>query len=188
MPQIIQFKIQLFDLEPAIWRRFVLPASFTLSGLHAAIQAVMGWQDSHLHMFVVDGQRYGVPDDEWNSAHPMLDEANHRLNSLLSEGQKFLYVYDFGDDWRHEITVEGIRDDSSEEVRPRCMAGEHACPPEDCGGPHMYPEFLDALFEPSHEDHDHYVEIYGEHDPEHFDLELAQTRLSALVPTRSRRQ
>ena len=117
----------------------------------------------------------------------MLDEANHRLNSLLSEGQKFLYVYDFGDDWRHEITVEGIRDDSSEEVRPRCMAGEHACPPEDCGGPHMYPEFLDALFDPSHEDHDHYAEIYGEHDPEYFDLELAQKRLSALVPTRSRR-
>ncbi len=186
MPQIIQFKVQLCDLEPAIWRQFVLPAAFTLSGLHAAIQAVMGWQDSHLHMFVVDGQRYGVPDHEWDSDHPMLDEANHRLNSLLSEGQKFLYVYDFGDDWRHEVTVDEVRDGSSEEASPTCIAGQHACPPEDCGGPYMYPEFLDALFDPSHEDHDHYAEIYGELDPEHFDLELAQKRLSALVSTPSR--
>lgn len=98
MPKVIQFKVQLFDIEPEIWRRIVLPASFTLSGLHAAIQAVMGWQDSHLHMFVIDGQRYGVPDDDWDSGHTISEEAYHRLSDLLAEGQKFLYVYDFGDD------------------------------------------------------------------------------------------
>jgi hypothetical protein len=180
MPKVIQFKVQLFDIEPEIWRRIVLPASFTLFGLHAVIQAVMGWQDGHLHMFVIDGQRYGLPDDDQDSNYSILEEANHRLNSLLSEGQKFLYVYDFGDDWRHEITVEDIRDGSSEEVLPTCIAGERACPPEDCGGPHMYPEFLEALSDPSHEDHDHYAEIYGEIDPEQFDLRFAQKRLAEL--------
>ena len=183
MPKVIQFKVQLCDIEPAIWRQIVLPASLTLFGLHAAIQSVMGWQDSHLHMFIIDGQRYGLPDDDWASGHTILEEANHRLSSLLSEGQKFLYVYDFGDDWRHEITVEEIREGSTEEASPTCIAGEHACPPEDCGGPYFYPEFIEALFDPTHEDHDHYSEIYGEHDPEHFDLTVAQKSLKALSPT-----
>ena len=88
----------------------------------------MGWEDSHLHMFIVDGQRYGVPDDEWGSDYPILEEADHRLNGILLEGQKFLYVYDFGDDWRHEITVEEIREDESDEVLPTCIAGR-ACLP-----------------------------------------------------------
>lgn len=182
MPKVIQFKVQLFDIEPEIWRQIALPASFTLFGLHAVIQPVMGWQDSHLHMFVIDGQRYGHPDGDRDSNYTILEEANHRLSSLLSEGQKFLYVYDFGDDWRHEITVEEIKEG---EVLPTCIAGERACPPEDCGGPHMYPEFLEALSDPSHEDHDHYTEIYGEHDPEQFDLTLAQKHLKTLDPTSS---
>lgn len=180
MSKIIQFKVQLLDIEPEIWRRITLPASFTFSGLHAAIQAVMGWEDSHLHMFTVDGQRYGIPDDEWGSDYKILEEANHRLNGVLSEGQKFLYEYDFGDDWRHEITVEEIREGGSEESMPTCIAGERACPPEDSGGPYFYPEFLEALSDPSHEDHDLYVDIYGEHDPEGFDLKLAQKYLGAI--------
>jgi hypothetical protein len=180
MPKVIQFKVKLSDIEPEIWRRIVLPGSFTLFGLHAAIQAVMGWQDGHLHLFVIDGQRYGFPDDDRDSNYTILDDANHRLSSLVSEGQKFLYVYDFGDDWRHEITVEDIRDGGSEEVLPSCIAGERACPPEDCGGPHMYLEFLEALSDHSHEDHDHYAEIYGEIDPEQFDLRFVQKRLAEM--------
>ena len=179
MPKVVQFKVQLIDIEPEIWRRFTLPGSFTFSGLHAAIQAVMGWEDSHLHMFTVDGKRYGVPEDESGSDYQILEEVNHRLNGVLSEGQKFLYVYDFGDDWHHEITVEEIRDG---EVVPTCIAGENACPPEDCGGPYFYPEFIDILFDPSHEDHDHYVELYDGYDPEKFDIKLASERLEALSP------
>ena len=181
MPKVFQFKIQLIDIEPEIWRRFTLPASFTLSGLHSAIQAVMGWEDSHLHMFIVDGQRYGVPDDASGSDYQILEEADHRLNGILLEGQKFLYVYDFGDDWRHEITVEEIREG---DAVPTCIAGENACPPEDCGGPYSYPEFIEILFDPSHEDHDHYVELYDEYDPEKFDIKLASERLETLSPGR----
>ncbi len=185
MSKVIQFKVQLLDIEPEIWRRITLPASFTFSGLHAAIQAVMGWEDGHLHMFIVDGQRYGILDDEWDSGQSILEEADHRLNGVLSVGQKFLYLYDFGDDWRHEITVEEIREGGKKELMPTCIAGERACPPEDCGGPYFYPEFLDALSDPSHEDHDHYVDIWGEHDPEGFDLKLAQKYLGALRPVGS---
>ena len=92
-----------------------------------------------------------------------------------------MYVYDFGDDWRHEVTVEEIRDGSAEEMLPTCIAGERACPPEDCGGPYMYPEILEVLSDSSHEDHAHYTEIYGDHDPEQFDLALAQKGLKALL-------
>lgn len=157
-----------------------------LSGLHAAIQSVMGWHDSHLHMFVIDGQRYGVPDEDVDSNYTILEEADHRMNSLLSEGQKFLNVYDFGDDWRHEVTVEEVREGSVEEMLPTCIAGERACPPEDCGGPYFYPELLQALSDPFHEDHVRYTEIYDEHDPEQFDLTLAQKSLKALSSTSTR--
>ncbi len=186
MPQVIQARVQLLDIELAIWRRIIMPASFMLSGLHTVIQSAMGWQDSHFHMFIIDGKRYGVPDENENSNYTILEEANHRLNSLLSEGQKFLYVHDFGDDWRHEISVEEIREGSTEEPSPTCIAGEHACPPEDRGGPYFYPEFIEALSDPTHEDHDHYSEIYGEHDPEQFDLTVAQKSLKALSPTTTR--
>jgi len=186
MLQIIQFKIQLAGIEPAIWRRITLPASSMRSDLHTAIQAVMGWHDSHLHMFVFDGKRYGVPDYDWDSDDELLNEASFRLDILLSERREFLYIYDFGDDWRHEIVVEEIRDGEGAESLPMCIAGERSCPPEDCGGPYFYPDFLEALSDPSHEDHDHYVAIHGEYDPEQFDLDLAQKRLKVLSPTSTR--
>lgn len=51
-------KIQLLDIEPAIWRRFVIPAAITLDRLHDVIQIVMGWTDSHLHDFTIADKRH----------------------------------------------------------------------------------------------------------------------------------
>ncbi len=183
MPEIAEFKIALADITPEIWRRVVVPASISLAGLHTVIQATMGWENSQLHMFMVGGHRYGIPeDDDWDNGRKLLEEADHRLGDLVTAGDWFLYVYDFGDDWRHEISVEALRPLGKNEAVPAVFAGQYACPPEDCGGPFSYPEMLEVLRNPGHEDHEHYIDWIDAFDAEAFDLGLAKNRLRARAP------
>jgi hypothetical protein len=58
-PSIYQLKITLLEIEPPIWRRIQVPSTMPLCCLHDAIQAVMGWTDSHLHQFDKDGKPLG---------------------------------------------------------------------------------------------------------------------------------
>jgi len=175
MPASISLHIRLSDIEPEIWRQVSVPANYTLAGLHFVIQAVMGWEDDHLHLFVIDGERYGVPDDA-SGGRPIAEEANVRLSHVLLEGHTFLYAYDFGDDWRHEIDVVKV----SDAIAPlACLDGKRACPPEDSGGPYAYADLVEAVQNPKSADPD-YLDWIGDFDPEEFDLELANKRLKAL--------
>ena len=187
MPEVAEIKIALADVTPEIWRRVVVPAATSLAGLHTVIQAAMGWEDSHLHMFMVNGHRYGIPeDDDGDSGSELLDAAQYRLGDLVVAGDRFFYIYDFGDDWRHEITVKALRPLGKNEAAPAILAGEYACPPEDCGGPFQYPEMLEALRDSDHEDHAHYRDWIGAFDAEKFDLDLANKRLRAhAFPSRT---
>ncbi|MFN6952479.1 MAG: plasmid pRiA4b ORF-3 family protein, partial [Albidovulum sp.] len=109
------------------------------------------------------------------------DERKQALRSILSKGMQFLYVYDFGDDWRHLVTVEDIAASASvRQFLPRCIAGARACPPEDCGGVHRYPDFLEALAEPDHPEHLDMVDWAGGFDPEVFSLSQANALIGAL--------
>jgi len=104
----------------------------------------MGWTDSYLHEFEVDGVRYGEPDS--GSGSEVHRGATARLHEVVpAVGARMLYTYDFGDDWRHEIVVEALG-----ELVPQasCLAGERACPPEDCKGPWGYAEMLVAVNDP----------------------------------------
>jgi len=151
----------------------------TLAGLHSAIQAVMGWEDAHIHMFTIDGTRYGNPENA-ASGREVLEEGNVRLAQVLSEGLHFLYTYDFGDDWRHEIYVESLVSGGESPQLPTCLAGENACPPENCGGPYGYPELVEAVRSPKSADSE-FLDWIGSFDPEHFDLSLANKRLRAQI-------
>jgi len=83
-----------------------------------------------------------------------------------------VYEYDFGDGWQHKIVVEKVQPPEESVQYPRCISGRRACPPEDCGGPYGYPEFLEALHDPNHPEHQMYSDwIGGEFDPEEFDLQ-----------------
>lgn len=186
MTEVAEIRITLAEITPEIWRRALVPASITLAGLHVVIQAAMGWEDAHLHMFQIDGNRYGLPENE-AGGREILDAVQYQFGDLVVEGDRLLYVYDFGDGWRHEITIEALRRLAENETVPAILAGEHACPPEDCGGPYQYPEMLAALGNTNHEDHRHYLEWIGEFDAKSFDLSLANKRLQALdFPSRSR--
>ena len=104
---VYEFKITLLDIKPLIWRSIRTP-DCTLDQLHEHIQTALGWTNSHLHQFEVDGQRYGDPDlldDGWEDDE-LIDSTKTRLRTILAKrrkGFRFFYEYDFGDGWRHEI-------------------------------------------------------------------------------------
>ena len=164
-------KIQLLDIEPAIWRRFVVPASITLDRLHDVIQIVMGWTDSHLHEFTIGNKRYTEYPE---SKEDGLACGRYRLADLVKQkGRTFHYLYDFGDGWEHELVLEESRYFNPElRTELACLDGQRACPPEDVGGVPGYFEFLNALKDPNHEEHESYTEWSGGNfDSERFGLE-----------------
>lgn len=150
--QIFQLRISLPDVTPQVWRRVLVPGGYTLDRLHRVIQQSMGWQDYHLHSFEIDGVQYGEPDPDGEL--PVHDELDVRLDMVASKGSRFLYTYDFGDWWKHEVVVEDIVSADPEERYPICVDGEWACPPEEVGGAFGYHEFLDALADPEHPQHE----------------------------------
>lgn len=164
-------KIQLLDIEPSIWRRFVVPASITLDRLHDVIQVVMGWTDSHLHEFTIGNKRYTEYPESKDDGQAC---GRYRLGDLIKQkGRTFRYWYDFGDGWEHELVLEESRYFSPElRIQLACLDGQRACPPEDVGGVPGYFEFLNALKDPNHEEHKSYTEWSGgSFDSERFDPE-----------------
>jgi hypothetical protein len=113
---------------------------------------------------------YGILDEEFESDNE--DESLYRLNQLTKKVKDSIYYeYDFGDGWEHKIVLEKILPYEKDMQLPQCLAGERACPPEDCGGAFGYADFLEVIMEPSHPEHESMLEwAGGDFDPEHFDL------------------
>ena len=177
---IYQLKITLMDSKPPIWRRVLVPSDIPLSRLHRIIQAAMGWSDYHLHQFIVGDIYSGVPEhDDW---HEVKDERRARLNQIApTEKSRFIYEYDFGDDWLHAVQVESILAPDPTRKLPVCIKGRRACPPEDVGGFGGYANFLEALNDPGHSEHELYTQwIGGEFDPEACDLDDINARLRVI--------
>jgi hypothetical protein len=142
---VFQLKVTLLDTKPPIWRRLLVDGSITLDGLHEVIQAAFGWWNCHLHEFEIGRARYGVPDPDSDFGPPSLDERTARLDAVAGEGASFHYTYDFGDNWRHKVTVEKVVPVEPGTAVPDCIGGRRACPPEDCGGPWGYQDLLESL-------------------------------------------
>jgi hypothetical protein len=182
-PKIYQLKITLKYIRPPIWRRIEVPSDVTLPQLHLVLQAAMGWTNSHLHQFRVGKTYYGNSDVGEFGELNLKDETKLRLSKLLTKPkQKIVYEYDFGDGWEHEILLEKALPRDSRVRYPRCLGGARACPPEDCGGIGGYANFLAAIRDPDHEEHEEYLEwIGGEFDPGEFDVEDFDNALRYLV-------
>lgn len=178
---IYQLKITLVDAKPPIWRRVQVSSDITLAKLHKIIQAAMGWYDCHLHEFEIHGQAYGQPMPELDFADIKSDRTL-RLNQFVTgEKFKFPYLYDMGDGWEHRILVEKVLPPDPEVRYPICIKGKRACPPEDCGGIWGYAEFLEAIRDPQHPEHDSMVEwIGGDFDSEAFDLDAHNRQLQKI--------
>jgi hypothetical protein len=167
---IYQLKIQLEGINPPIWRRLFVPGDINLGQLHEVVQEAMGWTNSHLHEFVIKGHHYSDPEAELEGSR---NELQYRL-SLVAPAirSEFDYFYDFGDGWEHKIVVEQtVETDKRYPGHPVCLAGARACPPEDCGGPLGYEDFLAAITNPKHKRHREMRDwIGGDFDAEHFEL------------------
>jgi len=184
--QAVELKISLRYLKPLIWRSFVVPGDIKLHRLHDVIQVVMGWTNSHLHSFGAGQQEYGMldPDDfgGGSSETNLRDERKHTLSDLVTKkGDKFTYIYDFGDDWVHEIKVVSVKPADEKMKAAICLAGERACPPEDCGGFPGYLQLLETLSDPKHPEHDSMLEwVGGDFNPEQFDLAAVNRALLGI--------
>ncbi len=178
-PLIYQLKISLKGIKPPIWRRVQLPGDTSLLKLHFILQVAMGWTNSHLHEFIINKQSYGNPDMDELGSRRTLDETEYLLKQVVpGKGVKFEYLYDFGDGWQHTIQVEDIIEPDEEHKFPACVAGRRACPPEDVGGIWGYTDFVEAILDPQHPEHENYLAWIGaEFDPEVFDLQQCDEEL-----------
>jgi hypothetical protein len=178
---VVTLTVTLLGTEPPVWRRLEVPSSLTLDRLHEILVTAMGWLDYHLHAFEIDGRRYGVPDDSFDF-DDTLPEEEIVLADLVGIGvDRFIYEYDFGDGWQHEIVIESVGESISGVSYPRCTAGERACPPEDCGGIPGFAEFVEVMADPRHPEHEAMSAWYGgEFDPAAFSAEVASSLLRML--------
>jgi hypothetical protein len=167
---IYQMKVMLADIEPPIWRRFLVVSDITLHKLHLILQTIMGWENYHLYEFTIDDKLYGEPDDEYEQ--DINRASRFRLSQVIhTEEQEFLYVYDYGDNWDHKIVVEKMLPVDQNAIYPFCLEGELACPPEDCGGVTGYMDMLEIISDPEHEEYKHIIAwLGGSFVPERFDM------------------
>ncbi|MBI2787819.1 MAG: plasmid pRiA4b ORF-3 family protein [Elusimicrobia bacterium] len=179
-----QLKVTLLGTNPPIWRRIAVSGRISLGHLHGVLLDSMGWDGGHMHLFHVGKADYG-------EMHPDLDHVEDQWEVRLcdvapKEKKRFVWEYDMGDTWLHEIVVEKI-DPAGPPLKGAsfCLDGARACPPEDCGGVYGYEDLLKAIRDPKHEGHGEMLEwVGGEFDPEAFDLKETNKALSRLKETR----
>jgi yecA family protein len=187
--EILQLKISLLGTKPLIWRRIQIPDNYTLANLHAVIQEAMGWSDYHFHEFLIDRHTYCPPDDDGGEdSATARDERRYSLQELHRELLGgFTYVYDYGDDWLHEIKVEKVIPVAEGVLYPVLLAGKRACPPEDIGGVPGFLHLLEILADPKQDVADVFGEQLGDYDPVRFSKEeMAEinSRLRQMSPSK----
>ncbi len=177
MAKVFQIRVDLLYVRPPIWRRFLVKPTTRLDSFHEMLQDIMGWYNCHLWHFQLGDEYYGLVNPFWES--DIQDASKVKLSqALLGEGDKIEYVYDFGDDWQHTVKLEKIVDAEKGQHYPIVVKGKRNCPPEDCGGSWGYAEFLEAIQNKKHPEHEDLLEwVGGEFDPEAFDIEYINREL-----------
>jgi len=183
--KVLQFKVTLLETDPPVWRRLQVPGCYSFWDLHCAITDAFGWLDYHLHLFTIHNPRtgeedhIGIPDED---DHDIIEKDLTGYVTLpgwsteISRYFKTLnpnadYSYDFGDGWHHTVDLEEILPREAGVAYPRCIGGEMACPPEDCGGSSGYERFKKAITQLNAKDHDELLAWAGGwFDPEWFDV------------------
>lgn len=173
-----QFLVVLAGTQPLVWRRIQVPRTATYWDLHVAIQDAMGWEDRHLHEFRIGvpgegrGVRIGLDQDDDDVESPLVLGWERKLAEDFGSPYAQLamtYNYDFGDDWLHGVIHEGIAMPERPFSHALCLAGERACPPEDCGGIYGFEDVLLALAHPEVADEELLGWIPRDYDPTTFE-------------------
>ncbi len=177
--KVFQFKVTLNNIRPAIWRRFQVRSNITLKRLAATIIIVMDWDNCHLHQFEIGKKKYTIPHEDFDGVEDFEDEGDFRLCDFSpDEIKRFVFEYDFGDGWEHAVLLEKVLEPQKGVKYPLCLAGERNCPPEDCGGPWGYKNFLEVIRDTKHPEHVEMLEWAGDDfDSEEFDVNITNLSL-----------
>ena len=184
---IARIRIELQDLEPKIWRRVDVPVSSTLMALHDVIQIAFSWTDTHLFEFVVGERSYAEAMPEYADLDQKIYNAKYlRLKTIIGRSvRRFVYIYDFGDNWRHDVIIEEVRDGDADIDYPAFVDGARRRPPEDVGSFEGYMNFLEAALDPTHTKHGEMLSWYGRP----FDLDdIDERRVRILLEVLARRR
>jgi hypothetical protein len=183
MPRYFDFKVSLSDIQPDIWRRFLLAENATFEDLHEAIQDAFGWESDHLFEFRDKKGKNAIAcadiDDEFSDEDAPAAGELTLASFFTKKGTKCQYVYDFGDDWKHAVELVGVVE-LPDKCERRLLGGARACPPEDCGGVWGYEECVKVASmseEEAEKEGDDCVERkewVGDWNPEAFDLQVAK--------------
>lgn len=200
-----KIKIELTGSKPLIWRRVLVPEEITFERLHDVIQFAMGWGNDHLYDFNLKEEKLRITSDEEvikefeYYSKLKLTEKNDpngyirkrleikpklsskvKIDKYLIKEKNIEYVYDFGDYWKHNITLEEIIEDY-EYAYPMCIEGEGACPPEDVGGIYGYAEFLEIIKDEAHPQHEELKQWAEEVGYEDFNMEETNYSMADLL-------
>ena len=175
-----QLRIELEDAHRPIWREVIVPSDLSLDVLHEVIQCAMGWDDAHMHEFTFKGTRYSSAFMGDDFADAEAEEAVGLDELLKRARQKLIYRYDFGDGWRHSVTLKKTLPWDDAEIFV-CTDGEGACPLEDCGGVFGHERICCYLENPA-APHDGFMDYEDRvpegYDPDFFDREAANETLA----------
>lgn len=189
----LQLKVTLLHTKPKIWRSLLVPHDMPMALLHACLQVCMGWENAHMHSFYKEENRervYFEPEvDDFFGG--LFDEGGPKkviytnlvvTDVLSSPKAKLYYEYDFGDSWLHEIVLEKLLPIGEGPDIPSCLAGEMACPPEDCGGIPGYAHMLETLKNGDQDEKEDLLEWLGrDFDPTAFDLAAINKMLAKVA-------
>lgn len=190
--QVVRLKITLDYSQPQIMRRIEVPLTSTLHTLHEVIQAVMLFESYHLFQFDVGPRghetHYGIPDPD--GFMDVIDAKHATLDQLIdAKIKKFTYTYDFGDDWRHSITVEAVTSADPALAYPRFIEGTRRAPPEDVGGQPGFENFISVMADPKHPEYAELKRWYGRaFNPDDIDEPKIAARMAKLAKRKPSRK
>lgn len=204
MAVVLKVTLKLENHE--IWRRIAVPMYYTFKRLHGVLQVAFDWKDYHLYDFhIFDEDSKTIPGYElahYNHAGylpgglqaslslvdfelvfehadkniPTASVDEVRLEDCVDDAKLWVYVYDFGDFWRHIIEIEAIIDDY-EYNYPVCLEGMGTAPPEDVGGETGFDEFVRIMADKQHPEHEAAVEWSRGQLYREFDIDFVNRRL-----------
>ena len=180
----VRIKATLSDVEPEVMRLLVVPLALRLDRLHLTLQTAFGWTNSHFYEFRARDMGWGLPDPDDRFGEQPIDARKARLYDIVREtGAKTIhYLYDFGDGWDHVLKIEKQFDDTVMLGLPCMLDAVGRCPPEDVGGPPGYENYLAAIKDPHHPDHEDLLEWGPEaFDPKVFDRKAIEHALDRLA-------
>ena len=143
-------RIELVNSKPLIWRELEVPSSLSLTSLAQAILLAFGWNEDHLHQFLVSrNNHYATSMNELGGTlYPgTKDGSRYNVSHLLHKPDDSVpFEYDYGDGWYHKVKLESVdyyADDETKAVR--LIGGANACPPDDCGGIYRYRYLVELM-------------------------------------------